>query len=249
MATFYIKKSQIDNNKIIISDDDLHHIKDVLRLKCGEEVEFYDEDEVRYTCKLAEYRDKTALFNIEDIQKVSIELPVNITLYQGLPKSDKMEFIIQKGTELGLNTIVPVVMDRSITKLDNKNFESKKVRWEKIAKEAASQSRRQHIPQIYHYINFENIIENVQKYDIVLLPYENENNVSLKDAIKAYKDNGNIIKNIAIIIGPEGGFSQEEINKISNIDNVKIVTLGKRILRTETAGISAISMLVYEFEL
>ena len=189
------------------------------------------------------------MFNIEDIQKVSIELPVNITLYQGLPKSDKMEFIIQKGTELGLNTVVPVVMDRSITKLDNKNFESKKVRWEKIAKEAASQSRRQHIPQIYHYINFENIIENVQKYDIVLLPYENENNVSLKDAIKTYKDNGNIIKNIAIIIGPEGGFSQEEINKISNIENVKIVTLGKRILRTETAGISAISMLVYEFEL
>ena len=140
-------------------------------------------------------------------------------------------------------------MERCIVKLDEQSFSKKEERFNKIIKEASTQSGRQIVPTILKPTNFKNIIENIEKYDIVLLPYENEKNVSLKQVIKAYLKSGKPFQNIAIIIGPEGGFSQGEIDMISKMPNVYLCTLGKRILRTETAGLAVVSMITYEIEL
>ncbi len=245
MTTFFVENKQIKNNTIQIFGDDFHHIKNVLRLKIGEELHICDDDNNRYLVKLQEY--DTASISLEIIERLdySTELPVNITLFQGLPKQDKLETIIQKTAELGVNEVIPVTMERSVVKVDEKNEAKKQERWQKVAKEASIQSGRQKIPKISPVINFKNIIENIEKYDIVLLPYENEQSVTLKQCLNAL-DKGKI-SNIAVIIGPEGGFSEAEINSLINVPNVRIVTLGKRILRTETASIATISMLTYEF--
>jgi len=249
MSTFYINKEQIEDNTIRIIGEDLHHIKDVLRVKSGEKLDFCDEDAIRYNCKLSKYGDSFAIFEILSKTCETTESCVNITLYQGLPRQERMDLVVQKASELGVQAIIPVNMDRSILKIDDKN-ESKKIdRWNKIAKEACSQSGRQKLSIVSRPVNFKNIIENIEKYDIVLLPYENEKVVSLKEALKTFSNKESKSLNIAVIIGPEGGFSDSEISSICNISNVKVVTLGKRILRTETAGPAVAAMLLYEFEL
>ena len=149
----------------------------------------------------------------------------------------------------GVNEIYPVNMDYSIAKIDKKNIENKLNRWNKIAKESSTQSGRQKKLRVEPCINLQNIIEKIPEYDIVLLLYENEKECFIKQAINEFKKNGVNINKIAIIVGPEGGLSIDEVNKISENKNVSLCTLGKRILRTETAGISAVSMLVYEFDM
>ena len=249
MSTFYVKKNQISGNRIKIIGDDYYHLNNVLRCKIGESLDICDEDYVRYKTKIIECNDKEVICDIVNIDNKSTESPLNMTLYQGLPKADKLEFIIQKATEIGVNNIYPVQMDRSIVKIDEKNLNKKFERWNKICLEASKQSGRQKVPEVHRVINFKNIIENISKYDIVLLPYENEKSVTIKGALeKARKDN-NKIKNVAIIIGPEGGFSEDEISTLSKFQEVYTVTLGPRILRTETAGLVTLSMLNYEFEL
>ena len=248
MSTFFIKKAQIINDNIIITGEDAHHIKDVLRYKIGDNMFVCDEDAKKYETKVCEINSKEVVLQIKSVCPNSTESPLNITLFQGLPKQDKLEQIIQKCTEIGVNTIVPVQLERSIMKVNEKNSDKKLERWNKIAKEAAIQSGRQKIPDVFDVKNFKFIIENIEKYDIVLLPYENEEEVSIKESLHNIK-NGNNIKNIAIIIGPEGGFSNDEVRALSECSNVQIVSLGKRILRTETAGIVTIAMLLYEFEL
>ena len=244
--TFYIKKSQINDNVAFIDGADFHHIKDVLRVKTGENVNICDEDGNKYKAQLIEYKDKEAWFSLFiDYAQEEVESKVDITLFQGLPKQDKMEYIIQKGTELGVSEIVPVKMDNCVVKLDDKGFQKKSERWQKIAKEASSQCGRHKIPAILEPINFQNIIENITKYDIVLLPYENEQEVSIKDVLRACDKPSKV----AVIIGPEGGFSKAEIDYISNYPKVRLVSLGKRILRTETASLAVLSMLSYELEL
>lgn len=140
-------------------------------------------------------------------------------------------------------------MERSIVKLDEKSLDKKLDRWNKISAEASKQSGRQKIPHVHSAINFKNIIENISKYDIVLLPYENEKSATIKDSLMKIKEKNNNIKEIAIIIGPEGGFSENEIGLVNKFENVHTVTLGPRILRTETAGLATLAMLIYEFEL
>ena len=249
MNTFFVKNSHLHSGIAKVVGDDFHHIKNVLRIKIDEEVYICDEDENKFIAKLAEIRDDMAVFDIlGKVERVS-ELPVNITLYQGMPKSDKLEQIIKESTQLGVFEIIPVNMEHSVVKLDNTSIDKKLERWQKIALEASKQSGRQKIPSISRVINFENIIENIGKYDIVLLLYELENSFTLKDAISKAKSSIDSIKNIAIIIGPEGGLSREEVNKLSSYDNLYTCTLGGRILRTELAPIMVLSNLVYEFEL
>ena len=249
MATFHVKNSQIDGKNIQIIGEDYNHLKNVLRSKIGEKIDICDENSIKYNTKIIEYTDKAAVCEIEKIDDRNTETKVKMTLFQGLPKMDKFELIIQKSTEIGVSDIYPVQMDRSIMKIDEKNLDKKLDRWNKISLEASKQSGRQKIPNVHTVINLKNIIENISKYDIVLLPYENEKSATIKDVIGDLKSNKEEFKNIAVIIGPEGGFSENEISTLSKYENVNIVTLGPRILRTETAGIVTLAMLVYEFEL
>ena len=249
MNTFFIKNSQLHSGIAKVTGDDFHHIKNVLRIKPGEEVYICDEDANKFIAKLSDLREDMAVFDtLCKVEGVS-ELPVNITLYQGLPKSDKLERVINEATQLGVSEVVPVNMEHSVVKLDIKAIDKKLERWQKIALEASKQSGRQKIPTISRVINFENIIENIGKYDIVLLLYELEDKFSIKDAISKAKSSIDSIKNIALIVGPEGGFSEEEVNMLSSFKNLYVCTLGGRILRTELAPIMALSNLVYEFEL
>lgn len=249
MSTFYVKNEQNHGNKIEIIGEDYKHLKQVLRYKIGDELDICDENAIRYQTKIVNFTGNAAVCEIQKIKEETTESPIKVTLYQGLPKSDKLEQIIQKTTEMGIYEIFPVEMNRSIAKIEEKNKEKKIERWNKIAFEASKQSGRQIVPKVYNSIKFKNIIENISKYDIVLLLYENEKSLSIKSALKYIKEECNDIKKLAIIIGPEGGFSPEEVSMLSEFHNVKIVTVGPRILRTETAGLATLAMLVYEFEL
>ena len=245
MSTFYIKNNQTEGNKIIIQGEDLNHIKNVLRYQNGDKLEVCNEGGTRFYTKISDMNQNEIILDILEISNDTTEPNVNVVLFQGLPKAGKMELIVQKCTELGVSGIVPVIMDRVIVKLDEKN-ESKKIeRWQKIAKEAATQSGRQKIPYVEKAINLKNSIEKLSKYDIVIVPYECEKERHIKNILKSFKSKP---QNIAVVIGPEGGFSNEDIKILENLKNIQIVSLGPRILRTETAGIATIAMTMYEFD-
>lgn len=244
MSIFYVKNSQIQANEACIEGDDVKHIRDVLRYKLNDEVNICDENGVKYISSIKNMEKEKISLNILEKCTTTSEPKTKITLFQGLPKSDKLELIIQKCTELGVSSVVPVNMDRSIVKIDEKNIDKKLERWNKIAQEASVQSGRQKVPTVEKPINIKNLIENISKYDILLLPYECEKECTLKAILRKLDDN---YRNIAIIIGPEGGFSDEEI-KLLNIPKVEKVTLGPRILRTETAGMATVAMILYELE-
>ena len=246
MATFYIKNNQVQNGFIKIIGGDVRHIKKVLRYNIDDVLSVCDEVGTCYEAKIIEFNEKDEIIcSIDKTIEKEAETPYSITLYQGLPKSDKLELIIQKCTELGVTNFVPVQMARSIAKVKGENEAKKLERWNKIASEASKQCGRQKLPVGDGVINFENIIENISKYDIVLVPYESEENINVKQILKGLKSK---IASIAIIIGPEGGFAPEEIECLKD-NGAKICTLGPRILRTETAGIATVSMINYEFEL
>ena len=170
MSTFYIKNNQIEENKILIQGEDVNHIKNVLRYQNGDKLEVCDEDGTRFYTKISGMNQNEIILDILEISNDTTEPNVNITLFQGLPKADKMELIVQKCTELGVSSIVPVIMDRVIVKLDEKSEGKKIERWQKIAKEAATQSGRQRIPYVEKAINLKNSIEKLSKYDIVIVP-------------------------------------------------------------------------------
>lgn len=247
MATFYVKNEQIKEKTVAIIGSDVNHIKNVLRFNLKDIIYVCDEKGIKYKARIEKYTNAgEILCNIEEIVEKNSETFYEITLFQGIPKGDKMELIIQKGTELGVSSFIPVQMARSIAKINDKNEKKKLERWNKIANEASKQCGRQRLPIVNKVINFENIIENISKYDIVLVPYENEQNVNIKQTLKNLKSNN--IASIAIVIGPEGGFSDEEIGLLEG-NGASICTLGPRILRTETAGIATVSMINYEYEL
>ncbi len=247
MATFYIKNDQKKESLIFIMGNDVNHIKNVLRFNIGDKFDVCDENGVKYGVVIQQFTNNDEIIcKIEQIIDKNSETRYEITLYQGVPKSDKMDLIVQKGTELGVNEFVPVQMARSIVKITEENERKKVERWNKIAVEASKQCGRQKLPIVTSTINFENIIENISKYDIVLVPYESEQNITIKEFLRDLKSNN--IASIAIIIGPEGGFEEEEIDSLKQ-NGASICTLGPRILRTETAGIATISMVNYELEL
>lgn len=243
MPKFFIKQNQIQNNKITIIGTDVNHIVNVLRLKVNDKIKVCNEENTdNYIAQIIEINKENVICNILEKLDLNTEANIHINIFQGLPKIDKMELIIQKCTELGVKEITPVEMKRCVVKLDEKSADTKVARWRKIAEVAAKQSGRDSICKINNVINIKNICNICKDYDIVLVPYENEENITLKEVLN------NIPKStskIGMVIGPEGGFEKQEIEYLIE-NNCKIVTLGKRILRTETVSIAVSSVILYE---
>jgi 16S rRNA (uracil1498-N3)-methyltransferase len=236
---FFIKNEQVSKDILYIEGEDVKHIRDVLRLRTGDKIEAVCEGFI-YIGKILRIEKNLVTVKIAEIFKGNGEPSFNIILYQGIPKGEKMDFIIQKCTELGVKEFFPLLTERTVVKVKDKNKEKSKItRWTKIAKEAAQQSKRDLFPKIDDIISFDDMIELI-KGENIIVPYEEEKNNRIRDAIKSIK-NGRV----NLIIGPEGGFAQKEIETLRGI-GANTVTLGPRILRTETAGIVAASILLYE---
>lgn len=246
MPKFFIKESQIDNNEITLIGEDVKHIANVLRKQVGDEINICNiTTSENFLSQIKEINKEQIKCNI--IKKINSEAEpkTEITIFQGLPKAEKMELIIQKCTELGAKNFVPVQMERCVVKLDAKSEIKKIERWQKIAETAAKQSGRDIIPKVENLINFQKLLNLIQKYDIVLVAYENEEKYTLKNALNTVKEKENL--KIGIIIGPEGGIEKQEVEQLVK-SGAKSITLGKRILRTETAGLSMTSIILYELE-
>jgi len=247
MPKFFVNEDQIKGEQIKIIGTDVNHIINVLRMKDGDRVNICDiNSKNNYIAEIIEKDSKAVKCKIIDKIDSGAESKIHITLFQGLPKSDKMELIIEKNVELGIYDVFPVEMIRSISKVDEKAKRSKVERWQKISEVAAKQSGRDIIPKIHDIINVKNVCNLINSYDIVLLAYEEELENSLKTELKRLKKANTNMK-IAMIIGPEGGVSSEEV-EILTAHGAKAVTLGKRILRTETASIALTSIVMYEMD-
>ena len=223
----------------------MNHIKNVLRCQKGEHIEICNsETSKNYLCEINKIEKEEIECNILENLRSNVETDIKVTIFQGLPKADKMELIIQKATELGVKNIVPVNTKRTIVKLKDKDKQNKVSRWQKIAEVAAKQSGRDIIPKIENIIDISNLEFN--EYDKILVLYENEERVSIKDEIEKIKNSNKENLEIGIIIGPEGGLDDTEIEKLKLKSNVSVVTLGKRILRTETVALVVSGILMYE---
>lgn len=244
MYRFFVNENQILDDCISITGADVNHIKNVLRMKIGETVLVSDGNDREYTCTLQDISDEEVIAKIEDVDGPTRELPIKVTLFQALPKGDKMETIIQKMVELGAYEIVPVSTKRCIVKLDDKKAAAKVKRWNAIAESAAKQSKRGIIPQVTMPMSYKNGLKKAEEMDMVLIPYENaENMAHTREVISRIKEG----MNIGIFVGPEGGFATEEVEEAINSGAFDI-TLGRRILRTETAGMALMSVLMFENE-
>ncbi|SHN62590.1 16S rRNA (uracil1498-N3)-methyltransferase [Butyrivibrio hungatei DSM 14810] len=249
MYHFFVDSSQItpDCKRVEITDSDYNHIAHVLRMKVGEQfsVSIREEEEGRELFyEIEEITDSAVIGKLCFIEEVGNELPSKIYLFQGLPKVDKMELIIQKAVELGAFEIVPMSTKRCIVKLDEKKAESKVKRWQAIAEAAAKQSKRAIIPNVHMPMTMKEAVQYAKDMDVKLIPYEMAEHIDeTKKIIEAIKPG----QSIAVFIGPEGGFSEQEID-LCNENGIKPITLGKRILRTETAGFTIISWLMYHLE-
>lgn len=246
MHKFFVKTNQIDDNKIRMVGSDVKHIVNVLRMQKKDKLQVCNSETLdNYIVEIQEVEKDEIITNIIEKIQTNVESNVEIDLYQGLPKADKMELIIQKTTELGISKIIPVDMIRCVVKLEEKEAKKKIERWQKIVEGAAKQSKRDRIPQIENKMKLEDVIHKIEEYDIFLVAYEEEKNYTLKDELK------NIQKKerykIGALIGPEGGIDSKEI-KLLQDNGARIVTLGKRILRTETAPIAITSNIFYELE-
>ena len=246
MSRFFVNPEDIGNNLITIKNaDDLHHMIRVLRLKEGDEVDVSDGVCWEYRARIQTLTKEEAELAILDKNAFAAEPSVQVTLFQGIPKQGKMETIIQKCVELGVHRIVPVFMERTVV-VDRGNFSKKIDRWNKVSAEAVKQCRRGIIPEVAQPIT--GIPDMFEEFDMVLFPYENERGTTIKDALRGEKDADRQLRSIAVIIGPEGGFSDEEATAIIGAGGVS-VSLGRTILRTETAGMAALAMIMYELEL
>jgi len=241
MNRFFVDKNNIMEDTILINGEDVNHIKNVLRLKVEDEINICDGDSNEYRVTINNIEKNIVECKILERKISNTEPPLKIKLYQGLPKSTKMDLIIQKATEIGVSQIIPIITDRTVVKIEDRKKESKKLeRWNRIAEEAAKQSRRGVIPQVKEVLSFKELLKVLHHDDAVLVPYENEKKQGLKKVLSNIKS-----KNISIIIGPEGGFSEWEINELEKINSI-VVSLGPRILRTETAGFTAMTIILYE---
>ena len=246
MPKFFIKTENLKEIKEIwITGSDVNHIKNVLRKKIDDKINICNSDtQKNYECVIKNIEENKIVCKILDEVKSLAESNLNITIFQGLPKSDKMELIIQKATELGVKTIVPVITKRTVIKLKDKDKQNKVDRWRKIAEVAAKQSGRDIIPTIENIINIADI--KFDEFDKIFVLYENEEKISIKDEIEQLKNDNKEELNIGIVIGPEGGFAESEIEQLRLNQNVSVVTLGKRILRTETVALVVSGILMYE---
>ena len=231
--------------RIIIKGKDVNHIKNVLRMKAGDEISVSNGiDGKEYRCGIDTFWEEEIICELRFVKEEGVELPSKIYLFQGLPKADKMELIIQKAVELGAYEIIPVVAKRSVVKLDEKKAKSKILRWQGIAEAAAKQSKRGIIPRVHEVMGFRDAVSYSSLAQAKMIPYElAEGMEKTKQIISGLKPG----ENIAVFIGPEGGFAEEEIEEAVKAGIIPI-TLGKRILRTETAGMTVLSILMYHLE-
>ncbi len=238
MPKFFVPKENIGDEYIKISGEDVLHIRKVLRMRVGEELTLCDSAGYDYTVKIDNLDEKDILCKIITRVKCDTEPPVRVVLFQGIPKAAKMDYIIQKSTELGVSEIVPCSLARCVAKAEGGK---KTLRWQKIAEEAAKQSGRGVIPKVHDPVGLDKAIEMMSTLEFGFVPYECEENTSIKSVLTR-NENG---KSVGFIIGPEGGFDKSEIDKLESA-GITPVSLGKRILRTETAGEAVLAMIMYE---
>lgn len=248
MPRFFVKTEQINQPYIYIKNEDVNHIKNVLRKKVEDKIEVCNQETGdAYLCEIEQLDDNEILTKV--IEKLNeTETNIKIDIYQGLPKAEKMELIIQKSVELGVNSIIPVSLKRCVVKLEGKDQNKKIERWQKIAESAAKQCGRNIIPKIENIIKIKQFEELNKNYDSLIVAYENEKEYTLKQEIQKIKQSNKKELKIAVVIGPEGGLAEEEIETLKNY-GANIVTLGKRILRTETVALNILSILMYELEM
>ncbi len=242
MHKFFVNKSSISDNTVVIDGDDVKHIYKVLRLQIGDKVNINNCEGEEFLGEIEEINKKQVIVKFIEKLPLNNESDMEIYLFQGLPKSSKMDLIVQKATELGVKEITPVITERVVVK--NELGEFKKVdRWCRIALEACKQSKRSLIPRINIPIEFNKLLEFLKQMDLIIVPYENAEGYGIKKVVNNI--NKGSIKKLAVIIGPEGGFEEDEIETLKEL-GAHIVTLGPRILRTETAGFVCVSLLMYE---
>ena len=244
MPRFFVTRAQVQGDEIVIQGNDVNHIKNVLRMRPGDELSISDGEGMDYSCTIAAIDRDEVRVNIEESMDSCVELPVKLYLFQGLPKADKMELIIQKAVELGVYEIIPVETKRCVVKLDDKKAKNKIARWQGIAEAAAKQSKRGIVPQVSDVVSFAQAIKRASDMNLKLIPYELAEGMDKSRELLAQAAPG---QDIAIFIGPEGGFEEREIEAALEL-GIQPITLGKRILRTETAGLAILSWFVYRLE-
>ena len=242
MHKFFVQEQNIFEDTAIIDGEDVKHIYKVLRLEVGNQIAINNCKGIEYLGRISEIDKKEVKVSLLKRLTINNESPIEVHLFQGLPKSQKMDLIVQKATELGVMEITPVITERVVAK--NEMGEYKKMdRWNRISLEACKQSKRTMIPKVNEPMEFKNLLDILNKFDLILVPYENEEGKGLKKVCSSI--NRASVKTVAIVIGPEGGFEEAEIDTLKK-HKAEIITLGPRILRTETAGFVCASLIMYE---
>ena len=244
MYQFFVEDNQIGEDTIRVIGSDVNHMKNVLRMKPGERVRISNQIGRDFLCSIEALSEQEVLLHIEQKDIPGTELPAKIYLFQGIPKGERMETVIEKAVELGVYEIIPVAMKYCVVKLDEKKAEKKVARWQEIARSAAKQSKRSIIPRIHPLMSFQDAAAYAMRCDCRLVPYENEEGmVATARAFEHLKG----VESISVFIGPEGGFAGEEIESLRA--DSQVISLGKRILRTDTASITMLSMLMMHLEM
>ena len=247
MHRFYINSDDtVSGGKVLLAGDSYNHIKNVLRLNAGDEVTVSDGAGTDYACVIDGFEGNSVSLTITDLNRNAAELPIEITLYQGMPKGDKLELVIEKAVELGAVRIVPVMMERTVVKLDDKKKANRLKRYRLIAESAGKQSGRGIIPEVSDIMSFDEALKDAADLDRILVPYEDARGMThARAVVKAIKADG--VRTLGIFIGPEGGFAKSEISKAEDA-GAHILSLGSRILRTETAGLTMLSIIGFEID-
>lgn len=244
MHHFFVTPEQVREGQIRIEGSDVNHMKNVLRMKLGEELHISDGNNKKYLCEIVSMDADSVCTVIKEELVSDTELPSKIHLFQGLPKSDKMELIVQKAVELGVYEIIPVATKRAVVKLDDKKAEKKVERWNSISESGAKQSGRNVIPKVKSVMGYKEAMQYANTLDVILIPYELAEGMNeTRQVIEAIRPG----QSVGIFIGPEGGFETAEV-ECAVAQGAKVITLGKRILRTETAGLTTLSILMYHLE-
>lgn len=240
-----MEPEQIQDKTIVITGGDVNHIKNVLRMQPGDEIAVSNGvDGKEYRCGIAGFRDDQVICTLRFVKEDGLELPSRVYLFQGLPKADKMELIIQKAVELGAYQVIPVATKRSVVKLDTKKAKGKLARWQAIAEAAAKQSKRRIVPEVAGVMTMREAVGYARNMQVKCIPYElAEGMAHTRELIESIEPG----QEVAVFIGPEGGFEESEI-QLAMEAGIIPVTMGKRILRTETAGFTMLSWIMYQLE-
>lgn len=244
MFNFFSDLDKNSNGVYTLKGNNFNHAKNVLRLKVGDEIliSFNGKSDL---CKILDFTEECVIATVVEENALETTLPINVTLFQGLPKADKLELIIQKAVELGAQAIVPVEMKNCVVKIEEKKKQAKRERWQSIAESASKQSKRNLVPEVFVPTSFNQSINLAKELDLIIVPYENKDGMACTEKALSLIKKG---MNVGVYIGPEGGFDKAEIQALEK-ENAITVSLGKRILRTETAAITTLSMLMLYSEM